>query len=300
VCALLVLACTTPELAESEEAANDLAYVVPFELGQIEFAPGDNIVIESVRGTSQLITTGQTYCVEGTYTLASCEEANLAFFATVPNSGPTPIDPKQTVRVQKGTGSFRLIKKMGEEGYLHLSFYPIPSGRSSGGVYFGQGKWVLRQSDAPGNASSASPRSAAGAPSSLSASASRDNRALYDFLGSPVEPPVNLDPKYTPEGLSNAVQAAAAAAGVTLQKLEIDDSEYPFLVGVVCGNSEFTKLGQQIKQMDGYAYNGSCGSHDCHAMNIVPYATYSADMFRRIGRRLTVRQQMLYERISSP
>ncbi len=56
--------------------------MVPFELGTAEFSPGDSITIQRVTGTSPTIRTGETYCVEGTYTLASRDKADLALFAT--------------------------------------------------------------------------------------------------------------------------------------------------------------------------------------------------------------------------
>ena len=80
--------------------------------------------------------------VKGTYTLASRDRADLCLFATILNDLPVPTDPSQTLRIEKGTGSFRLIKTMGEDGYLHVSFYAVPSGNGFGGIYFGQGKWA--------------------------------------------------------------------------------------------------------------------------------------------------------------
>src|SRR6266571_252691 len=59
--------------------AEDLSHTVRYELGAAKFAPGDNITIQQVRGTSDTIATGGTYSVEGTYTLGSRDEANLAF-----------------------------------------------------------------------------------------------------------------------------------------------------------------------------------------------------------------------------
>jgi hypothetical protein len=142
----ITFSCALAGPAATEEATPDLPRAVGFELGDTKFANGDNITITQMRGTSETIATGGSYCVEGTYTLASRDEADLAFFSTtIAASGPSPIDPKQHVRVKKGTGSFRLVKTLDEDGYLHLSFYPVPSGSDFGGVYFGQGKRVLRK-----------------------------------------------------------------------------------------------------------------------------------------------------------
>ena len=141
--ALLSLTFALAASGGTSDTAADFPSVVAFELGKAEFLPGDSITIQQVRGTSSTIGTGETYCVEGTYTLASREEADLALFATTVGDVPTPIDPRQHTRIEKGTGAFRLVKTMRQEGYLHVSFYPVRSGSDFGGVYFGQGKWVL-------------------------------------------------------------------------------------------------------------------------------------------------------------
>jgi len=262
-------------------------------MGDAEFAPGDKITIQQVRGTSDTIATGGTYSVEGTYTLGSRDEADLAFFTTtISDSGPTPIDPKQHIRIKKGTGSFHLVKTLSADGYLHLSFYPVPSGSDFGGVYFGQGNRVLRDKrfsrlDPPGNGGSP--------PVSLSG----PNQALLEYLGNPVEPLANLDARYTKDGLINAIQLAAQNAGIVLKKVAIDDSEYPFLVGVIYQGPDFPKLKDQIKKMDGYGYNGGTGSDTCNAFNIVPYEAYPREVSQRIHHRLMLRQQVFYDKLSA-
>jgi hypothetical protein len=156
----ITMTCTLAGAAAIDDTSGDLPHAVSYQLGDAKFAPGDNITIQQMRGTSDTITTGGTYSVEGTYTLSSKGEADLAFYATtVSASGPTPVDPKQHIRIQKGTGSFHLVKTMNEDGFLHVSFYPVPSGSSFGGVYFGQGERVLRNNkfsirDETGNSSS--------------------------------------------------------------------------------------------------------------------------------------------------
>jgi hypothetical protein len=270
----------------------ELPHAVRFELGDAQFAPGDTITIQQIRGTSDTIATGGTYSVEGTYTLGSKDEADLAFFTTtISDNGPTPIDPQQHVRIKKGTGSFHLVKTLSADGYLHLSFYPVPSGSDFGGVYFGQGNRVLRKKgfshlDHPGSDSS-SPKSWSGID------------VMIEYLGKPVEPLANLDARYTKEGLINAIRLAARNAGVTLRKVAVDDSEYPFLVGVICGEPDFRKLKDQIKKMDGYAYNGGTGGRTCNVFSIVPYDAYPQEVSKRIHRRLMLRQQIFYDKLSA-
>jgi hypothetical protein len=212
--------------------------------------------------------------VEGTYSLSSHDKAHFAFYATVPNSGPTPDDPLQWTNITKGLGTFRLIKRFNEQGYLHVSFY---DGNSFGGVYFGQGEWVLRNSFSRPN--------------------NQKRQAVFDYLGNPVSPPAGLDPAYTKAGLSKTINLAARNAGVTLKKIEIDDSEFPCLVGVISEAGDFEKLEAQIRKLTG-EFSGSVGSPDCHAFSIVPWRAFPADTAQRIGRRLGVREQMLYDKLS--
>ena len=56
------------------------------------------------------------------------------------------------------------------------------------------------------------------------------NQALYDYLGDPVTMPTNMDAAYTKKGLTSAMQDAAQAANISLMKVEVDDSEFPFLI----------------------------------------------------------------------
>ena len=109
----------------------DFPYLVPFELGEAEFAPGDNITITQVRGTSAAIGTNQTYCVDGTYTLASQDQADLSLFVTTAQANSTAIEPAQTVRITNGVGTFHLVKTMTQDGYLHITFYQVSHGHGS-------------------------------------------------------------------------------------------------------------------------------------------------------------------------
>jgi hypothetical protein len=287
------MSCVLAGRAAIGGTAVELPYAVQYELGVAEFAPGDQITIQQVRGTSNMISTGGTYSVEGTYTLGSRDEADLAFFATtLSDSGPTLIDPRQHARIKKGSGSFRLVKTLNADGYLHVSFYPVPSGGDFGGVYFGQGNRVLRKKEF----SHLDPLSDGG---SAPVPVSGPNHVLREYLGNPVESPADLDARYTKQGLISAIQLAARNGRVALKKIVIDDSEYPFLVGIICGESDFPKLKDQIKKLDGYAYNGGTGSDTCHAFNIVPYEAYPPEASQRIHRRILVRQQVFHDKLST-
>ena len=260
----------------AQPGQSEFPYQVPYELGTAKFAPGDNITITAVRGTRDVITTNETYCVEGTYTLSSKDKAQLGFYETVANSGPTPVDPRQVADITRGSGTFRLIQTTHELGYLHVSFY---DGNGFGGVYFGQGEWVLKKRFGRGNAR-------------------KSNQPLFEYLGNPVVPPDNLDPAYARSGLSNTISLAAQNAGVTLKKIEMDDSEFPCLIGVVTETGDFDKLEAQIKKLIG-EFDGSVGNSTCHAFNIVPWRAFPADAAQRIGRRLGVREEMLYDKLTA-
>jgi hypothetical protein len=280
--------------------AADFSSAVPFELGEGGFLPGDSITIQRVSGTSPTIRTGETYCVEGTYVLASKEQAHLALYATAQSAVPTPDDPGQSTLIEKGTGTFRLVKTMREEGYLHISFYSVPAGSSFGGIYFGQGEWVNRDkgwshlATQPRSPDSVTTASSMGGPVSLTG----PNQVLLEYLGDPVEPPADMDAAYTKEGLIKAVQTAARNAGITLKRIEIDDSEYPFLVGVICKEGDYSKLKDQLRKMEGYAYNGSVGGDTHNAMNIVPYRVLPSALFERVSHRTGLRMQVLHDKIS--
>jgi hypothetical protein len=297
--ALLSLTVGLAASAVASDTAADFSSVVPFELGEAEFSPGDSITIQSVRGTSSTIRTGETYCVEGTYTLASRENADLALFATTVSKVATRTDPSQMMRIAKGSGTFRLVKTMREEGYLHVSFYPAPAGSAFGGVYFGQGKWVLHHKgwSYRDEQARAHDYTTTGASTGRPVSSSRANQALLEYLGDPVEPPANLDAAYSKEGLIKAVQTAARSAGISVQRVEIDDSEFPFLVGVICREGDYAKLKEQFRKMDAYEYTGSVGSHTHNAMNLVPYRVFPSEVSQRISHRTTLRMQVFQEKL---
>ena len=128
------------------------------------------------------------------------------------------------------------------------------------------------------------------------------NQALYDYLGSPVAPPADLDPAYTKAGLTSAVQDAAQAANVTLTKVENDDSEFPFLVGVVCADkSGMAKLEAQLRKAPGYAcytYSGSVGGDTMCVMEIIPYSAFPMSTRQQIRHRLMLREAVLYDKMS--
>jgi hypothetical protein len=261
--------------------APDLPFNVPFEVGYTKFTPGDNITIQQIRGTSETIAVGGTYSVDGTYTNTSCSETPLCFYVTaISGNGSSPVDPKQELTIKKGSGSFHLVETMNDDGYFHVCF-------GGNNVYFGQGNRVY------GRKFPASPLTG-------------PNKTLLEYLGNPVKPPANMDARYTKEGLAGAIRLAAQNAGIIVKKIAIDDSEFPYLVGVICGGSDASKLKAQIKRMDGYEYGGSVGndrnsdgSDTCNTFSIVPHRSYPPDVTEQIYHRLMLRQQVFQSELSA-
>lgn len=292
-------------MADSAITNENLPYEVPFELGSSNFAPGDNITITEVRGTSDKIEVGGTYSVEGTYTLGSKDQAVISLYATsIGYSGPTPVDPKQIMHITNGTGSFYLVKTMTLDGYPHVGFYPTNTGSVLGGMYFGQGDRVFRGGvslDSQSDSSTGNSGNSLNIPPSFSG----PNLALFKYLGNPVMPPSNMDQRYTVAGLKDAVQQAAQNAGIGVKRIAVDDSEFPFLVAVVCGGADAVNLKSALKAMPGFEYGGSVGndsnsdgSDTCNAFCLVPYSAFPQGRADQIYHRLMLREAMFHDQIS--
>lgn len=129
----------------NDAAVPPFTHAIAVELGEREFYQSDWIEISEVRGTERIMSEGGTYLVTGRYRLASRDSATLLFsVTTTENTGPTPTEPTSEVRVKRGEGEFTLMKRFDHRGYPHLTFYGS-SGSPFGGVYFGQGPWVLKK-----------------------------------------------------------------------------------------------------------------------------------------------------------
>jgi hypothetical protein len=274
-------------MAADSPAPEPFPNSVAFELGWSHFVPGDNITIQTVRGTADTFRTNETYCVEGTYTLSSTDEAELALFLTIKQNIWTQNDPRQTLRITKGAGSFRLIATMAAEGYPHVSFYPVPNGSGFGGIYFGTGDWLWAEKSqglavpATGQQDAPHAGSSSNAPIVLAGA----NRVLLEYRGNPVEAPAGLDAAYTPARLKQAVQSAASGAGVSLRKIEIDDSEFPFLIGVACGEGDWPKLKALLGKTEPYEYYGEVVNERGCTFTLIPSRVWPAEARQRIYRR---------------
>jgi len=132
-----------PSLAPAP--SSQLTHLLDFRLGQTQFTPRDSITITEVRGTSDKFAVDGTFRVKGTYTLVSHDHATLALSVSArdPKYARGYWGEKQTIKINRGSGTFTLTERIACEGYPHVSFYT--DGGSIGGVYFGTGSWALSQ-----------------------------------------------------------------------------------------------------------------------------------------------------------
>lgn len=125
------------------------------------------------------------------------------------------------------------------------------------------------------------------------------NAAIMAYLGDPVPPPSNLDPKYTPDGLLAAFRTLCRNQGFEIKQLAVDQAEYPFLVyGVIAGRQNYQKIKDGLAGMSGYAYSGSStgssGDGSTYfALNMMPNSAYPRGHSEAIRRRTMIRLQML-------
>ena len=136
----------TPLHAQIGSRGYDLSHNVAFAVGDTYFSGGDSITVDSVRGTSDSISSGNLYEVKGHYTLLSHDSADLAANITGSDKSNSSYHglEVQHVAVEKGTGQFTLYMYMFYKGWPHLSFYPTGGGSSFAGIYFGTGDSVMK------------------------------------------------------------------------------------------------------------------------------------------------------------
>lgn len=121
---------------------------------------------------------------------------------------------------------------------------------------------------------------------------------LSTYLGAPVETPPNLEPAYSKEGLFTALQVAAQKAGISLKKVTMDDSEFPFLTGVVCDPGDWEKLKAQLRNMEGYEFHGSVGDDTRNTFCIVPSRAFGGSSMQ-VNRRMNTRLQLFYDNFTA-
>jgi len=139
---------TTGGIAANEKLSSiALPYSVSFVGVQDVFgrnALGDAIVITAVHGTAETVQIGNTYQIDGAYTLESHDQATLSAYltATQSNEPHRKAVPGQSLTIQKGSGTFSVFLRVEDPGCPHVSFYPVDGGESFAGEYFGTGDSV--------------------------------------------------------------------------------------------------------------------------------------------------------------
>ena len=133
--------------ANAADEPSSFDHKVPYELGDVEFASGDAIQIDEIRGDRDTFEVGGTYEVVGHYRLHTKDEASLLLSVTVNNPPPddkgSPTDPRSKLQVKRGEGDFKLVIRLDQPGNLHVTYYA--ENHPFGGVYFGSGPWLLRK-----------------------------------------------------------------------------------------------------------------------------------------------------------
>jgi len=303
---VLAAACVLNSSSQSARGAEvdleqQFPQIIQFELGASGFSAGDQIAITSVRGDRAHIEPGGSYLVEGTYTLASADSADLALYCTTRGpSGPTPVQDNQHVKIARGTGRFRLYETNLADGWLHVSFYPDNS-KLHGGVYFGEKgreKTLMRDQEWFREFAVKSPDKQRDIEIGVASDA---NRAFLAYLGDPVPPPADMDSRYNKQNLLNAFTTLCQKADLVITKLVVDDSEFPFLVyGTLAGRHTLPEAAV-FEEQKGYIYGGSVrgsfgGGSTYFAVNMVPSSRFPADKEQACHRRLMLRLQMLADK----
>ena len=299
--ACLLHAPSQPAMGAEIDLARQFPQIIQFELGASGFSAGDQITITSVRGDRNHIEPGGNYLVEGTYTLASADTADLALFCTTRGpSGPTSVQGSERIKIARGAGRFQLYETNVPDGWLHVSFYPDKS-KLHGGVYVGeQGRenTLMRDQSWFREFAVKSPDTSP----NLEAGVANDaNRALLAYLGDPVAPPAGMDSRYNPGNLLQAFTNLCQKTSLTITKLAVDESEFPFLLyGTLAGRHTLPDA-PVFEAQKGYTYGGSVrgsfGEGSTYfAVNLVPSSQYPADQEQACHRRLMLRLQMLADK----
>jgi hypothetical protein len=106
-----------------------------------------------------------------------------------------------------------------------------------------------------------------------------------------------MDSAYSGENLMKAAFAAAAKAGISIKSAQIDDSEFPFLVGLVHAPGDLNKLKDEVNKMSAYEWSGGVSSDTSMAINIVPSRVFPSASAQQIYRRLMLREAVLFDRM---
>lgn len=134
----MLLALVFPAVARCEAPAMSQ---IPFSTMRAEFEPGDRIVIKEVLASSPELALGDTVVIRGEYQLSSRESAGLRVsLTTIGKGSPERLSARAGTIATQGSDKFELECKITRPGVMHVSFYPLPTGGSFGGVYIAPNK----------------------------------------------------------------------------------------------------------------------------------------------------------------
>jgi hypothetical protein len=282
--AILLGVLVSPGLAADPAAPAEFPYAIAVQTGETHFAQGDGLAITAVHGNRPHLEVGGRYRLDGTYTLGSADHADLVWFATArSDTGLSSIEPTSTMEVKQGAASFTLTRTFTNDGYPHLSFYVDGSPRSW--VYFAE-------KGRPENLMTAESPAEPTAGASPAVVLSVPNAAIMAYLGEAIPPPDGLDPKYGPGAVTEAFKKASWSVGLQFSRLQVDDSEFPYLVyGLIYGSHPYQQLSEAVKNAPGYMYGGSVSG------TLGPNYTYFAINITPIGETLPKNAEFAYRRV---
>lgn len=117
----------------------------------------------------------------------------------------------------------------------------------------------------------------------------------------PIPVPDKIDPRYTADALTQAFRKVCEKLGYRIIKLQVDTSEYPFLLyGEIDGRAELRGIREAFSD-PAYTYAGSVTSHSSRygttkfVVDITPPTHYSRESSYAIRQRTIERMRKLAE-----
>ena len=122
---------------------------------------------------------------------------------------------------------------------------------------------------------------ALGATERLSAAEKKKSGITVD-MGDGRVAPADVDARYTPQALREAFQAVCKKLHYRIERLEVDATEFPFLVHGVLDKGDHREIRDALNAMPGYTYVGSVTLNTSDgptlfALNMTPQDQYPRD-----------------------
>ncbi|HVV02040.1 MAG TPA: protein kinase [Verrucomicrobiae bacterium] len=134
----ILVAIVAPALSRSHVLDNispstteSMVLTTNFYVGDFSFPRGDSIEISSVERSNGAMR------VTGRYNLVSSDRAKLALLITAPGFASGPMDSRQSMAIEKGSGRFDLLYAHVVPGLPHVNMYSATGGHPFAELYFG-------------------------------------------------------------------------------------------------------------------------------------------------------------------